>query len=61
MGDILYYKDLHDPVEGETTKTTKPKDMSAIDWTKLNRKVVGTIKKWLDLFVFHHVVEEIDA
>ena len=42
MEDVLYCKDLHDPIEGDSTK---PSDMSDRDWEKLNRKTIGCIRQ----------------
>ena len=53
MEDILYCKDLYDPIEGDTAK---PTIMSATDWVKLNRKTVGQIRQWVDDTVFYHIV-----
>ena len=40
MEDILYCKDLFEPVEGDSGK---PAEMSEKDWIKLNKKCIGTI------------------
>ncbi|XP_047340702.1 uncharacterized protein LOC124944484 [Impatiens glandulifera] len=58
MEDILYCKDLYEPVEGDSAK---PKEMAEADWIKLNRKAVGTIRQWLDDSVYHHVASEKSA
>ncbi|KAL6179068.1 hypothetical protein ACLB2K_050584 [Fragaria x ananassa] len=58
MEDILYCKDMHEPIEGVAGK---PADMADNKWQKLHRKTVGTIRQWVDDFVFHHVSEETDA
>ena len=42
MEDILYCKDLYDPIEGDEAK---PADMSDKDWNKQNKKTVGTIRQ----------------
>jgi gag-polypeptide of LTR copia-type len=55
MEDILYCKDLYEPVEGESAK---PEEMTAANWNKLNRTAVGTIRLWLDGSVYHHVASE---
>ena len=52
MEDILYCKDLYDPIEGDEAK---PATMSDKEWEKLNRKIVGLIRQWVDHIVFHHV------
>ena len=52
MEDILYYKDLYDPVEkGEA----KPDNITADDWKKN-----GPEGHWINT-VFHHVATETDA
>ncbi|XP_016207670.1 uncharacterized protein LOC107648214 [Arachis ipaensis] len=52
--DMLYSKDLYDPVEGDKSKGTK----SDAEWKKLNRKAVVLIRQWLDLTVCPHVDTE---
>jgi hypothetical protein len=58
MEDILYCKDLYEPVEGESAK---PEEMTAANWKKCNQKAVGTIRQWLDDSVYHHVASETNA
>ncbi|KAA8537952.1 hypothetical protein F0562_027468 [Nyssa sinensis] len=58
MEDILYYKDLYKPIEGDTTK---PKDMDAEKRKRLHRKTIGNTRQWLDNSVFNHVSNETDA
>ena len=58
MEDILYCKDLYDPVEGDASK---PDKMTDKEWAKLNRKTVGQIRQWVDHTVFHHVAQEVNA
>ncbi|CAM8949433.1 unnamed protein product [Rhodiola kirilowii] len=58
MEDILYCKDLHEPIE---EADAKPEKMSDADWKKLNRKAIGHIREWMDDSVFHHVANETDA
>jgi hypothetical protein len=53
--DILYYKDLYEPVEGESVKS---EEMTTANWNKWNRKAIGTIRQWLDDNVYHHVASE---
>lgn len=55
MEDILYYNDLHDPIEGNSAK---PKGKSRKEWKNKNRKAIGYIKQCVDLSVFHHVSHE---
>nr|XP_025636351.1 uncharacterized protein LOC112730483 [Arachis hypogaea] len=54
MEDMLYSKDLYDPMEGDKSKGTK----SDTEWKKLNRKAVALIRQWLDLSVYPHVDTE---
>ena len=42
MEDILYYKDMYDPVEKGDTKPDKVTDE---DWKKSHRKVVSLIRQ----------------
>ena len=58
MEDILYCKNLYDPIEGDEAK---PADMLDKDWNKQNRKTICTIRQWLDEIVFHYVSEENNA
>jgi gag-polypeptide of LTR copia-type len=58
MEDILYCKDLYEPVKGESAK---PEEMTTANWNKWNRKAVGTIRQWLDDSVYHHVASETNA
>ena len=58
MKDVLYCKDLHDPIEGDSAK---PSYMSDRDWEKLNRKTVGCIRQCIDVSAFHHVSQETNA
>ena len=58
MEDVLYYKDLHDLIEGDSVKPSK---MSNKDWEKLNRKTIGCIRQCIDVSVFHHVSQKTNA
>ena len=49
MEDVLYCKDLHDPIEGDSVK---PSDMSNRDWEKLNRKTIRCIRQCIDVKCF---------
>ena len=55
MQDLLYMKDLHEPIEGEETRLA---DLNDKKWTQLNQKVVGTIRSWIDQSVYHYVTKE---
>ena len=52
MEDVLYCKDLPDPIEGDNAK---PSEMFHKDWEKLNRKTIGCIRQCINVSVFHHV------
>ena len=52
MEDILYFKDLYAPIDGDKSK---PKDMSEAEWKIMHRKIVALIRQWVDQSVFHHV------
>lgn len=58
MEDILYCKDLYDPVE---KGDAKPESITSEDWKKMHRKAIGTIRQWVDISVFHHVATETNA
>ena len=58
MEDVLYCKDLHNPIKGDSAKLN---DMSDRDWEKLNRKTIGCIRQCIDVSVFHHVSQETNA
>ncbi|KAA8515633.1 hypothetical protein F0562_018756 [Nyssa sinensis] len=58
MEDILYCKDLYEPIEEDIAK---PKDMDDEKWKRLYRKTIGNIRQWLDDSVFSHMSNETDA
>ena len=58
MQDLLYCKDLIDPI---LFKGVMPTDMKREDWTKMNMKTIGHIRQWIDHSVFHHVAQETEA
>ena len=59
MDYVLYCKDLHDPIKGDSAK---PSDMLDRDQQeKLNRKTIGCIRQCIDVSVFHHVSQETNA
>ena len=55
MEGVLYCKDLHDPIEGDSAM---PSDMSNRDWKKLNRQTIECIRQFIDVSVFHHLSQE---
>ncbi|KAL8105191.1 hypothetical protein AgCh_029112 [Apium graveolens] len=56
--DLLYSKDLLDPVE---LKGIKPAEKSNVAWKKMNMKTISLIRRWIDDSEYHHVAEEEDA
>ena len=52
MKNLLYYKDLYRPLQGDSAK---PVTMTDDKWKRLHRKTVEFIRQWLDDSVFHHV------
>ena len=58
MEDLLFCKDLYGLIEGDSGK---PEGMKDDEWNRLNRKVIGTIRQWIDDSVFHHVAAETSA
>ncbi|KAL6225745.1 hypothetical protein ACLB2K_004594 [Fragaria x ananassa] len=58
MDDILYCKDLHEPIEGVEAK---PEETSDANWKKMNCKAISHIREWVDDSVFHHVANKTDA
>ena len=58
MEDLLYCRDLFDPVK---LGSAKPAETSDGDWEKIHRKAVGTIRQWVDDSVYHHISNETDA
>ena len=54
MEDILYVKDLYEPILRENI----PSGVVAKEWEILNRKVVGTITQFVDLSVLQHIANE---
>ena len=57
MEDMLYCKDLFDPIDGDEAQGDKEDK----DWERMNRKTVGFIRQWIDDSVFHHVAQETKA
>ncbi|GFY80937.1 pleiotropic drug resistance 4 [Actinidia rufa] len=58
MEDILFCKDLHDPLENKGDKPVATKDE---EWKKMNRKTIGLIRYCIGHEVFHHVAQETSA
>ena len=58
MEDFLTIKDLLDTLEGEESK---PKDISYLEWNKMKKKIIASIRQWIDTSSRHHVANEINA
>ena len=58
MYDILYCKELFEPIECRGYKLVITIED---EWKKLNTKTIGQIRQWVDQSVFHHVAKEVDA
>ena len=58
MEDILYCKELFEPIE---CRGYNPVTTTEDECKKLNRKIIGQIRQWVDQSVFHHVAKEVDA
>ncbi|GFY95000.1 hypothetical protein Acr_10g0003850 [Actinidia rufa] len=58
MEDILFCKDLHDPLEN---KGEKPVATKGEEWMKMTRKTIGLIRQCIGHEVFHHVAQETSA
>ncbi|GFY90772.1 hypothetical protein Acr_07g0009690 [Actinidia rufa] len=58
MEDILFCKDLHNPLENKGEKPIATKDE---EWRKMNRKMIGLIRQCIGHEVFHHVALETSA
>ena len=55
--DLLNYKDLYDPIEGDNAKSS---DMSDVDTKKLQKKTLGTECQWVDISLYNRVPKETD-
>ena len=53
--DLLAFKDLYDPIEGDNAK---PVDMPDADWKKLKKRTLGVILQWVDISLYNHVAKE---
>ena len=54
MEDILYAKDLYEPILSETI----PTGVVAKEWEILNRKAIATIRQFVDFSVLQHIANE---
>ena len=57
MEDILYVKDLYEPILNENVWT----GVNQKEWEILNRKGVATIRQFVDLSVLQHIANETNA
>ena len=55
MKDLLYMKDLHEPIKGKEAWCA---DLDDKKWAQLNQNIVGTIRSCIDQSVYHHVAKE---
>ena len=53
--DFLTIKDFLDSLEGEESR---PKDISDLEWNKMNKKAIVYIRQWIDTFSHYHVANE---
>ena len=58
MEDLLYCRDLFEPIE---LQGIMPNNVKANEWKRLNRKATATIRQWIDVSVIHDVATETDA
>lgn len=58
MEDLLYCKDMYEPILGDDAK---PDGTSDAAWAKMHRKTIGHIRSWIDQSVFNHVSGETKA
>ena len=57
MEDILYVKDLYEPILNESMPTGQDESK----WKILNRKAVGTIRQFVDVSVLQHISNDTNA
>jgi hypothetical protein len=57
MEDILYCKDLYEPILKEKIPTGVPEE----EWRVLNQKAVGMIRLYINHNIFHHVANNTNA
>ena len=53
--DVLYCKDLHDPIEGDSAKLSSMLDK---EQARMHRKTIGCIRQCIEVSLFHHVSQE---
>jgi hypothetical protein len=57
MEDILYCKDLYEPI----VKEKIPTNVTEEEWRMLNQKAVGMIQLYINHNIFHHVANDTNA
>jgi hypothetical protein len=57
MEDILYCKDLYQPIVEEKL----PDSVTEEEWRVLNRKAIGMIRLYINHNIFHHVANDTNA
>jgi hypothetical protein len=57
MEEILYVKDLYEPILNET----RPSGRVDSEWKNWNRKAVGTIRQFVDNSVLQHIANDTNA
>ena len=55
MEDFLTIKYLSDTLESEEAK---PKDISNLEWNKMNKKAIAYIRQWIDTSSHRHMVND---
>ena len=58
MEDFFTIKDFSNTLEVEEAR---PKDISNLEWNKMNKKVMIYIRQWIDTSSRHHVANETNA
>lgn len=58
MEDLIYYKDLYDPMKlGDTKPTSKSDNVQK----KKYKKTIEIIRQWVDISVFHFITREMNV
>ena len=58
MEDLLYCKDLFEPILGDVGK---PSEITDEKWASMHRKTVGNTRQWVSQSIFHHVAKDTKA
>ena len=56
--DFFTIKVFSNNLEGEEVR---PKDISDLEWNKINKKAIAYIRQWIDTSSHHHVANETNA